>query len=239
MKNVRDNTGRFGMRPHYEPKELDRECEKLISDFLKKINGKIEFPITTDDLTKLIEQDAEELDMYSDLSSLGSNVEGVTEFRKGRKPTVRISASLSENDRFENRLRTTLTHEYGHVHYHRYLFEIENANGDLLRNNISTSDKIICKRDSIIDAKHIDWMEWQAGYVSGALLMPITYVSKVLSQYKEQHNVFSSVHKDSEHGKEMIGLVMEAFKVSNDAARVRLIKLNHLGEAALTPSLFA
>jgi hypothetical protein len=29
VKYVPDRTGRFSQRPHYEPKELDRECENI------------------------------------------------------------------------------------------------------------------------------------------------------------------------------------------------------------------
>ena len=33
VKYVPDRTGRFSQRPHYEPKELDRECEELVEVF--------------------------------------------------------------------------------------------------------------------------------------------------------------------------------------------------------------
>ena len=54
MKWVNDRTGRFARRPHYEPEELDSECEQIILSFLKAKYGKIEFPIKTDDLTILM-----------------------------------------------------------------------------------------------------------------------------------------------------------------------------------------
>ena len=50
-------------------------------------------------------------------------MEGLTEFRLGQKPSVKISALLAEDEGRKNRLRTTLTHEYGHVHFHAYLWE--------------------------------------------------------------------------------------------------------------------
>jgi hypothetical protein len=115
MRYVRDQTGRFGERPHYEPKELDVMFERIVVEFLKGKKGKAEFPITTEDVTVLIERDTEDLDLYADLSAYGQGVEGVTEFAPGRKPRVRISASLGTSETQENRLRTTLTHEYGHV----------------------------------------------------------------------------------------------------------------------------
>jgi Zn-dependent peptidase ImmA (M78 family) len=84
---------------------------------------------------------------------------------------VSISIDLTEDTRRENRLRTTLTHEYGHVRFHAYLWDIEPPSPDLLR-RLPNGNKIICKRDTMIDAKQTDWMEWQAGYICGAILMP-------------------------------------------------------------------
>jgi len=42
--------------------------EQIVVDFLTAQHHKIQFPITTDDLTILIERDAEDLDPYADLS---------------------------------------------------------------------------------------------------------------------------------------------------------------------------
>lgn len=121
MKWVIDRTGRFARRPHYLPEELDSECEHAILAFLNKRYGKVEFPIKTDDLTVFIEEQAD-LDNYADLSGEGEGVEGVTEFVPGKRPVVRIADALNAAH-LENRLRTTLTHEYGHVHFHRFMFE--------------------------------------------------------------------------------------------------------------------
>src|SRR5437868_4325122 len=112
MKWVKDKTGRFGERPHYDPAELDAECERLVKDFLLARYGKIEFPIKTDDLTLIVESLAEDLDLYADLTAEEGEVEGVTEFFPSKKPRVKISKHLSESA-LENRLRTTLTHEIG------------------------------------------------------------------------------------------------------------------------------
>jgi hypothetical protein len=173
MRQVRDTTGRFDLRPHYQPSELDRECEALLARFFKPTHGEIPTPILTDDLTRLIERDVSDFDPGADLSEYGRDVEGVTEFRPGRKPRVRVAGELAYDERRENRYRTTLTHEYGHVHFHGYLFALEPRSGDLLqpkdRNPVQ-----VCKRETIIDALTTDWMEWQAGYVCGALLMPIS-----------------------------------------------------------------
>lgn len=237
MKYVRDTTGRFQQRPHYEPAELDRECEKIITGFLNGLHGKTEYPVLTDDLTKLIERDAQDLDLYADLSHYGKDVEGVTEFLPNQKPRVAISKELMENDRRENRLRTTLTHEYGHVKFHAYLWDIEPPTPDLLE-RMPHGNKIICKRETMIDATQTDWMEWQAGYICGAILMPKSVALRICREYAEANGLYGAVSLQTAHGSTLIAQIVSAFSVSEDAARVRLLKLNLLTAAAPTTSLF-
>jgi len=237
VKYVRDTTGRFQQRPHYEPKDLDVECEGILKTFLKDLHGEVSFPVQTEDIKKLIERDADELDVYADLTSYGPEVEGVTEFRPGKRPRVRISASLTEDDRRENRLRTTLTHEYGHVRFHAYLWEIEPPTADLLRQH-PDRDKIICKRDTMIDAAQTDWMEWQAGYICGALLMPKSAVTRLCREHAENHGIYGPVSIQSAPGTQLIQTIVTTFQVSQDAARVRLLKLGLLTAAPQSKALF-
>jgi hypothetical protein len=238
VQYVPDKTGRFSQRPHYRPGELDRECENIIGAFLRSRYGEIRFPISTEDLTRLIEQDTEDLDLYADLLSFGPDVEGVTEFTLGKKPTVKISEKLSGDDRYKNRLRTTLTHEYGHVRFHGYLWEIEPPQRDFLKGR-PNANKQICKRDDILTANQYDWMEWQAGYICGAILMPVTHVNRIVGAYLENQNIFGSVAFESPHGLHLIEEIKAAFEVSADAARVRLAKLNIISDVALSHSLFS
>ena len=65
-----------------------------------------------------------------------------------------------------------------------------------------------CQRSRLLLAPQSDWMEWQAGYAGGALLMPITHI------------------------KELIGRIAEAFAVSKDAAKTRLQKLDYVAPTA-------
>lgn len=236
-KYVRDNTGRFQQRPHYEPKELDIECEGIIKAFLKDLYGEVKFPVQTEDLKKLIERDADNLDVYADLTIYGPEVEGVTEFRPGKKPRVSIASALTEDDRRKNRLRTTLTHEYGHVRFHAYLWEMEPPTADLLRQQ-PNRDKIICKRDTMIDAAQTDWMEWQAGYICGALLMPKSAVTRLCREHTETHGIYGPASVQSAAGSELIQAMVTTFKVSQEAARVRLFKLGFLTVASQSPALF-
>jgi len=103
MRWVRDTTGRFPRRPHYEQHELDAACDELVG-------ARAEPKLSTDALMVLIERHAADLDLYADLSAEGADVEAVTDFVPGERPRVRISARLSESPRREHRLRTTLAH---------------------------------------------------------------------------------------------------------------------------------
>lgn len=228
MRYVRDNTGRFPQRPHYDPKELDRLFEQTITEFLRGRHGLVEFPISTDDLTVLIEQECEDLDSYADLSEYGAHVEGVTEFRRNRKPRVRISQHLGEAENRQNRYRTTLTHEFGHVKLHGYLFALDEPSTGLLQER-ARQNVIACKRDTIVGARQTDWMEWQAGYACSALLMPRTAAMRVAGEYVRAQGLFGAVSPADGHGQALISLFVERFGVSREAARVRLSVLGVLG----------
>lgn len=229
VRYVNDNTGRFKERPHYEPKELDRECESIITKLLRERHSEVRFPVLTDDIEVLIEQHAS-LDMYADLESeYGADVEGVTEFFPGQKPVVKISKRLSEDERFINRLRTTMTHEFGHVRFHGYLWDMKFENPSLFK-NFRSEDVIVCKRDTILNAKNTDWMEWQAGYVCSAILIPTSHVKNLVSQFFEEHHIYGSISPSDVKTPLLIDLVASTYQVSKDAARVRLSVLNLISE---------
>ena len=229
MKWVRDKTGRFPQRPHYLPAEIDDECERQIRAFLTKKYGKVEFPIKTDDLTVFIEEKAD-LDSYADLSTEPGEVEGVTEFAPRKRPVVRISGALSAPN-MENRLRTTLTHEYGHVHFHQFMFdELQTQSQSLFpRHEEAHTNK--CHRDNMIGASERDWMEWQAGYACGAILMPAAALVETVSRFREEKKLpYANLLLGSEQGQQLITLVTSTFQTSRDAARVRLLKKGILAE---------
>jgi hypothetical protein len=244
MKWVPDKTGRFPRRPHYLPEELDEECEQIVGTFLRQKYGKTDFPIKTDDLTILIEQKAD-LDSYADLSPEEGDVEGVTEFKPGQRPTVRISNALS-TPYLENRLRTTLTHEYGHVYFHQFMFEVETRPLSLFGEDAEPAANK-CKRDNIVGASETDWMEWQAGYVCGAILIPATALIDTVQAFRQKHGLaLSNLGLNSEPGQRLIDTVAARFQTSKDAARVRLLKkrilidsgLVHVGDIFRHESLF-
>lgn len=238
MKWVRDKTGRFTKRPHYQPEELEAECEQLITSFLEKRHGRVDFPIATDDLTVLLESVVGDLDMYADLSGEGGEVEGVTEFRPGQKPHTKIAQELSAAPHMENRLRTTLTHELGHVHFHGFIFELQPTGQPLF----PVSDEARfnkCKRETIVGARETDWMEWQAGYACGAILMPVSALRRVIQSFAEEREFpAGKIGVGTAEGGALIDHVAGTFQTSRDATRVRLLQRGYLGDGALGRSLF-
>jgi Zn-dependent peptidase ImmA (M78 family) len=233
MRNVPDKVHGFQERPHYEPTELDTMFERAVCAFLKKKYGVADFPISTDDLTVLIEQDVSSLDQYADLTCYGAGVEGMTEFLRGKKPAVYISETVHK---YENRLRTTLTHEYGHVVLHSYLFALAARQMKLGPNR--KANAIYCYRDGMLPAGKTDWMEWQAGYASGSALMPRSFVVKRVAEIQEKNGLFGPVSAASPHAKAMIAAVVDSFQVSREAAEVRLKVLNFIGQEQAIRSLF-
>jgi Zn-dependent peptidase ImmA (M78 family) len=237
VKMLRDPTGRFAERPFYAPEELDRDCERVVSAFLRKRRNDVRFPISTDDLHVLIEQEGADLDSCVDLSRYGPDVEGVTIFHPDRSPEVKISDRLANDARRENRLRTTLAHEFGHVRFHRHLWQDKLATGNLFAKR-DIDNTAICKRDQILNARQSDWMEWQAGYISGAILMPASSVRTLVREYCEPQGIFGSVDTGSEHAGILVDSVKSEYQVSEEAARIRLLALKVLAPAGERNALF-
>ena len=219
MKLVRDLTGRFRERPHYELDELEEECEQTAFTFLEERYGQVLIPIPTNALIVLVEQYTEDLDLFADLSGEGANVQGVTEFFTDSKPRVRIARELSKQTWRAHRLRTTLAHEYGHVRLHAPLWAQRGAPSGPHR----------CLRQTLLPlSTTTDWMEWQAGYVSGALLMPRSRVKLLVEAFLKDAGAKLPLALESEEASELKQRMSVAFDVSHEAAGVRLLKLGHL-----------
>lgn len=230
MKWARDPTGRLPQRPFYEQGELDQECEAIIAAFLQDRYGSVTYPIKTDDLIRLLERETADLDLYSDLQV---GVEGVTDFFPGGRPRVRVARALSEQSWRENRLRTTLTHEFGHVKFHNIW-----PTGQMALPSMENPPAVQCKRDTILGAKTVDWMEWQAGHMSGAFLMPISEVKQIVGEIREEFRLYGAVPISSPAGERLVQRLQKVFRVSEDAAQVRLRRLDFLGDFASPPALF-
>jgi hypothetical protein len=234
MKWLPDSTGRFKWRPYYDGEELDIECERTVSRFLEAKYGVCCYPLSTDDLTVMIEQDTSDLDLYADLSGAGEDVEGLTDFFPNRKPAVKIAMELSLDSRKGHRLRTTLAHEYGHVKFHTFLWELSRwknpvrAGSRTRKYYIAPEISPRCKSSRILDAPFSDWMEWQASYACGAFLMPRSAVRHITGEFLKNSDSRGWLPEDSDDAIELTDLIANAFNVSHDAARVRLQKLGYL-----------
>ena len=238
MKNVVDDSGRFTERPHYAPHELDRIFESVVTSFLKEMNGTVCFPLSTLDLTSLLNRDAGKLEHLADISRLGG-FEGATKFFPGSKPQVTIAEKLARGEKYVNRLRTALAHEYGHVYLHANLYEIREV-AETSANAKRLSYVVRCKRRTMMSATSSNWMEWQANYACRALLMPASYVKRVVADYMEKNGLDRRVTTHSAHDEEVIDVVVEKFQVSRAAARARLVALNILAcpDGITIPYLF-
>jgi hypothetical protein len=206
VKYVRDTTRRFLLRPHYDPAELDEWAERLIVEFMDEKCGGFTIPIPTDVLTKLIERDAADLDSSIDLQTEGSSDLGVTDFFPGEKPRVCIDASLWKHQWLETRLRATLAHEYGHVTIHAPLHDREQA------------------RNVNPPPKKKDWMEWQAWYFAGALLMPVSSVARFAEDFRRKWPQAIPPLRDG-YAQEIHAKAQKDFFVSSEVAGRRLYDL--------------
>ncbi|TAM80970.1 MAG: ImmA/IrrE family metallo-endopeptidase [Acidobacteria bacterium] len=225
---VRDITGRFAERPHYEPEELDNDCEAIVEDVLLRRHGEVVYPVLTDDLFFMLEQTAC-VDPYAEFDPAEGEIWGESEFRPGEQPRVFIRHELSENPRYENPLRTTLTHEFSHVHYHGPLFELERSRGESFEDGRNKT--WVCKRDHVEGHRKRDWTEWQASYCSGALLIPKRALREAVKEFLGSHELIpGQVMRDTLDEIELVSEVVRRFAVSREAAAVRLRQQRHVVE---------
>jgi len=195
---------------------MESECEGVVSDFLIEARGRVVYPLTTDDLTLIVERYAD-LNLYADLRVEGEDVQGLTSFASGRRPAVRIDERLSTDERRGNRLRTTLAHEFGHVRLHNVLFQ-EEVRGVPLFGDVRVGEQK-CRREGIANPSLADWLEFQAGYVCTALLAPKRWVLDVLARSNPSRVPLVEGRPAAEAAARAVA---DAFEISLEAARVRL-----------------
>lgn len=224
----------FPKPPFMVPARVDRDCERLIIAMLQEKYGTVSFPAPTDALTRLIEREVGDFDLYADLSEREGDPEGVTDHFIGAKPQVFISERLSEGSS-ENRLRTTLAHEFGHVVLHDPL--VQGLAGPKL---ISYEGQTIYSgnRATPEGEPKGDLVEYQAWYFCGALLMPKSFVVKLVADAMEDAGLYTKPYQHSEFGQKLKAEVAQAFGVSDEAARIRLLKLKLITESEPDAALF-
>jgi len=71
-------------------------------------------------------------------------------------------------------------------------------------------------------------MEWQAGYICGALWMPKHRVDLLADAFGKERSVRGPFKLDGINAQALTKRLTDLCDVSRDAARVRLLKLGHL-----------
>jgi len=165
-------------RVWYEEDEIERimEDELRRADLLPARRGGVV------DIEGFIERHlATSLDQYADLPP---EVLGLTEFRPGKPPVVRINKDLTGSAMdadwcppgVEGRWRATLAHEAAHVVLHGILFDVDLNQGRLFDGDASAGGSPqlhrCLKRDVAYRTQPSDWREVQANRGMAALLMP-------------------------------------------------------------------
>lgn len=146
------------------------------------------------------------------------------EYISAKARTVIIDNSLLEEDK-EHRYRYTMGHEGSHDILHRDYFSF---NPDQLSLFDAVTGPIAqCRAvNATGGAKPVrEWndratMEWQANYLSSALLMPRSMVRKLIESLEEEHWLF----RDTTY----IQSVVKVFNVSSQAAEYRLRELGFI-----------
>ena len=190
MNWVWDQTHRFRMRPDYSAEELDAQCETILIGYLGKKGLPAAFPIATDSLRSLLENEVHRLEPARFKKEPGE-VESIIEFQRGRRPIVKIAARLTDSPAMEKRLRAVLMHAYGHVRFHDFVFQSEEGICLSLFEDVAETlpKSNRCMRDSILSLSDRDWMEWQAGYICGALLMPLGPLIDLVKQFRHARDL--------------------------------------------------
>jgi Zn-dependent peptidase ImmA (M78 family) len=203
--------------------ELDVECERLVKlVYYEKFGNDFEPPLSDDTLQVLVEQHAD-VDLYAELPE---SVHGQTEFQRDKRPLIRINASLSLDERRKNRLRTTLAHEWFHAVYHRSAWEIRWAHARVQTEQEVTAAPpqfplFACSHATILEAPEDEWVEFQAGYASCAILMPATTIRAEMARMTSGELPQQQV---------AVERIASIFQVSTEAARWRLAHLGVLAE---------
>ena len=225
MHWIDDNTRRFKRRPYYSCDELDQIMERKVVAFLTEHYKRVHYPLSTEDLTILLEQYVDDLDLYHDFPRDQAYCEGETLFVPGKRPLVRISRHLSEGGRRENRQRTTLAHETGHVLLHKSLYD----RLVISSNQFTRKSELLCASASDpAYSPSCDWMEYQAGYACSAILIPASAAHLTNRAFQEKHGLHGALPLGSTPAEDLTSLVAEHYQTSVECARVRLVNMGIL-----------
>src|SRR6266567_5356733 len=205
----------------YEPDEI----EQIMEDELRRAHLSPSDESLAVDVETFIEGYLKaSLDQYADLDG---EVLGLTEFRIGVAPLVRVNRDLTgsamDNEwcppGIQGRWRATLAHEAAHIVLHRMLVELNPDQESLFGTDTASAPLMFrcLKREVMHRTARGDWREVQANRGMAALLMPKTIFLKAANQELSRGN------RDGIDGaaRRLAG----RFAVSREATSIRLSTL--------------
>lgn len=146
------------------------------------------------------------------------------EFLSVKKNTIIIEGTLAENPLLERRERFTEGHEASHGLLHPVYYQERSQYAGFSDIGGSYSKPYIPDLSGVDkDGRRLKgeaWLEWQANYLASVLLMPRVAVKRLKNMIEPKGSRYW--HLD------LISTMSEVFKVSEEAARVRLGSLNYL-----------
>ncbi len=143
-----------------------------------------------------------------------------------RANTILLDKSLCE-DRYENLRRFTLGHECGHGILHQEYFYRD-------KNQLTFFDEspgiVACRKKDILSEERRIWtsmdtIEWQANTFSSCILMNKRSVDDFIRELGGQKRLSTHFYRE-----DVINKLSEAFKVSKEAACVRLKVLKYISD---------
>lgn len=225
------------------------EVEAMIEDELARASllPTLDAPVV--DIEKFIEGHLKaQLDQYAELEP---TVLGVTEFRPGERPLVRINKDLTDSalddpdspDFLLGRWRATLAHEGSHIILHGCLFQINPQQGSLFDDPEEPEQEPVnrlqrcLKRDVTFRGNGSDWREVQANMGMAALLMPKPVFLAAFRQELDQASWSQrKIERNSHEAQALVAKLAAFFQVSRQAAVIRFETLGMLstpGQAEL------
>lgn len=148
------------------------------------------------------------------------------EYISAKARTVIIDNRLLKENQ-KHRYRFTLGHEAGHAVLHSRYFSYD-PNQITLFDNEKNQPMIKCRIDNGViqktDTRHWtdhEWMEWQANYISAAVLMPKCVIEKMANEYGDNLN-------NPYLRSKLVWQISECLEVSVQAATNRLKDLGYI-----------
>jgi hypothetical protein len=229
--------GRDGdKRLWFEPNEI----EEIMEHELAKAHLMPTLPDCSVDLESFLERHLKVVcDQYAPLPA---DILGLTQFRAGQKPWVRINQDLTQTalddedrpDWMVGRWRATLAHEASHVILHACLFASNSNQGTLFVMDDDEPDEHslhrCLKQNVLFRGQPSDWREVQANMGMAALLMPRKVFAAAYTQAIEEAGWNGEVKADTVQHRTLTRLLAERFQVSRQAAGIRLETLQLLSQ---------